>query len=121
MKTKLFTILAVVISLEVCPVKAVVVFDDGGEHIIDFTINDDVELRNSVTGDPTKIHLVENAKIGDGLFSTGDCEMIISGGHVNDSIYADDNSIVDIYGGTFGYMIFANDYSTIYIWTRFSN
>ena len=116
MKAKLFTILLLVTLFGVCPVKAVVVFDDGGEHIIDFTINDDVELRNSVTGDPTKIQLVENGEIGDGLFSADDCEMIISGGYINDSIYADDNSIVDIYGGTIGYMIFANDYSSIYIY-----
>ena len=93
-----------------------IIYDDGGEHIIDFTINDDVEVRNSFTGDPTKIHLVENGEIGDGLFSTDDCEMIISGGHINDSIYADDNSIVNIYGGTIGYMIFANHYSSIYIY-----
>ena len=115
-RTNLLTILAVSMLLGVCPVKAVVVFDDGGEHIIDFTINDDVELRNSATGDPTKIKLVENGEIGDGLFSTDDCEMIISGGYINDSIYADDDSIVYIYGGTIGYMIFANDYSTIYIY-----
>jgi len=95
---------------------ATVIYDDGGEHIIDFTINDDVEVRNSFTDDPTKIHLVENGEIGDGLFSTDDCEMIISGGHINDSIYADDNSIVNIYGGTIGYMIFANHYSSIYIY-----
>lgn len=95
---------------------ATVIYDDGGEHIIDFAINDDVEVRNSFTGVPTKIHLVENGEIGDGLFSTDDCEMIISGGHINDSIYADDNSIVNIYGGTIGYMIFANHYSSIYIY-----
>jgi len=116
MKTEVFTILVVVSLLAACPVKAVVVFDDGGEHIIDFTINDDVEVRNSSNGDPTIIQLVENGEIGDGLFSTDDSKMIILGGYVNDSIYADDNSIVNIYGGTIGYMIFANDYSSIYIY-----
>jgi len=116
-KKSINLILAITTTFILCSnATATVIYDDGGEHIIDFTINDDVEVRNSFTGDPTRIQLVDNGEIGDGLFSTDECEMIILGGHINDSIYADDNSIVNIYGGTIGYMIFANHYSSICIY-----
>ena len=118
MKNELLNIILQIIIIFVLysNATAIVIYDDGGEHIIDFPINDGVEIRNSLTGDPTKIQLVDNGEIGDGLFSTDDCEMLILGGHINDSIYADDDSIVNIYGGTIGYMIFANHDSSIYIY-----
>jgi len=95
---------------------ATVVYDDGGEHVIDFTINDDVVVKNSITDDITKMQFVNNGEINGGLYSIDESEIIISGGDLNGSIYADDNSIVKIYGGTIGHMIFANYYSSIYIY-----
>jgi len=107
--------------------EAAIVFNDGFVHEIGFTINNTVVVLDSPTGNPTTLNLVENGFIdnigvGDSSFvnifdgvvdthleSQYSSQVSVSGGAINGSFWAVDDSQVDITGGFVGSLRASDD------------
>ncbi|MBN2292171.1 MAG: hypothetical protein JXM70_07085, partial [Pirellulales bacterium] len=98
-------IAAIVLLSNVGHVEAVVLFDDGGIHYIDYTISDSVEVRDDFFfGNPTTVNLLSGGHIGSELAVYGDSQAIISGGTVNEALRSYDNGQITIFSGDCGYL-----------------
>lgn len=101
--TKSIHILAVpfiVIFVYIPVTLATLTFDDGGIHTIDFAVDEEVEVYDSPTGDPTTVNLVTGGSIDHRLRVFGNSHANVSDGYLRLDLYAYDNSQVTFSGGT---------------------
>jgi len=92
------------------PTSAVIVFNDGDYHLIDYVINDDVE----VSGVGTQVDIKEGGSLNK-LWSYGNSIIDISGGTMTGGLQANDNSLATISGGTIGMYVHASGSSQIIV------
>jgi hypothetical protein len=82
---------------------AVVTYDDGLVHDIDFFLYDTVFVLNSSTGEPTSVNIVDGGSIYYNLSAYGDSNVRVAGGSVNSSgghkCFVYDKSTLEISGG----------------------
>jgi len=86
--------------------------NDGGTHTIDFAVFEEVEVYDSLTGDPTTVNLVTGGSIDHRLRVFGNSQVNVSDGYITLDLYAYDNSQVTFSGGTItaGLYGFQNSY-----------
>jgi hypothetical protein len=118
------SVVMVIVFLVSPPVFADVYFEDGGNHTIDYTINDDVWVDYGEPGMQTTVNLVDGGSIeyppGGRLWACEDSRINISGGTITNYMWAYDRSLIHISGGSIGSddstgSVFASDSSKIYI------
>jgi len=103
MSTKSTYILAVsfiVMFIYIPAALSILTFNDGDIHTIDFTVNEEVEVYDSPTGDPTTVNLVTGGSIEHRLRVFGNSIANVSDGYLKWDLYAYDNSEVTFSGGT---------------------
>ena len=77
-------------------------FDDGGTHTVNWTVDDQVVVRNSPLSQPTTLDLVTGGGLKDYLYVYDSSQVDMSGGAIGNNLYAYQNSLVSISGGTIG-------------------
>ena len=129
----IMVIMVTVVCLGTAEVNALI-FNDGGTHTIDWTIDQPVSVEDSPGGDFTTLNLVEggsitwwlnaldNSKINifggaiqDDLWTYHYSQTTISAGSITDDLNASNDSVVFISGGSIGDQIVATDASQINI------
>ena len=90
-------------------------FDDGGYHVIDYLINQPVDVDEYTPGAGTRVDLVEGGLIKAWLDAHEDSRVTISGGEIGASLKARGNAHVTIEAGKIGGPIRARDRSVIEI------
>lgn len=107
MRSKSILVLGAVFGLVifgVVPQKAVAVinFDDGGVHNIDYTINDDVWVDYQSPGKRTTINWLDGGVLPSPYSLVGyeDSVLNVYGGSIEPGLYARDNSQVNVSGGS---------------------
>jgi hypothetical protein len=89
--------------------EAILFFNDGGEHIIDYTVTEPVYVDQDSPGVGTEVDLLDGGLIQAWLNAYEDSRVNILGGRVNTSVWAYDRSNVAIVGGEIGGPILAWD------------
>jgi hypothetical protein len=89
--------------------EAILVFNDGAEHIINYTVNEPVYVDQASPGVGTKVKLLDGGLIQTWLNAYEDSRVNILGGRVNASVWTYDRSNVTIIGGEIGGPILAWD------------
>ena len=116
MKRLKLVLLVMIIGCSVIPkAEAVVVYEDGKGHAIDFWIGDSVEVRNSDSGEPTGLCLVGEAYLSGAWLSVfEDSQIEIRGGRLSGyTIWMFGNSRVTIRGGWITSSMQLSDYPTV--------
>lgn len=121
MKKRRLTIwvIALLVCFDLQKAGATVRYDFGGEHDIDFPINDTVQVMNNPSDEPTTVNLlaggsvermevsdisqinISGGTIGNGFIAFDDSSVTVSGGSMNGSFIMFDNSEASITGGSF--------------------
>ncbi len=96
MKTKVFTILAVVMLFGVCPVRAATWWDSGHHIVTDGDVYDEIFMSNYATADVLGGQILKLETLD---FSSAG----IFGGEM-DGLWSNDDTIVNIYGGTLNWL-----------------
>lgn len=105
---------AVIVMLPAfCNCAEAVLFNDGGEHIIDYTVNEPVYVDEDSPGVGTEVQLLDGGLIQAWLNAYEDSCVNILGGRVNASVWTYDRSHVTIIGGEIGGPILAWDTAVI--------
>ncbi|UCG48505.1 MAG: hypothetical protein JSU94_01775, partial [Phycisphaerales bacterium] len=81
---------------------ATIVYDSGGEHDIDFTINDDLEVRDNPSGEPTTVNLLEGALVSGDLGVFGNSGISVAGGIISHDLQTFDDSAATMCSGFVG-------------------
>jgi len=98
---------------------AVVVFNDGATHTINYTIGDFVEVRNNFWDEATSVNLLSGGWVVDEVLAYQDSVISIFGGQIGDALfsgsnlYAYDTSQVNFSGGEIVRFLIAEDYSSV--------
>jgi hypothetical protein len=100
---------------------AIVYFNDGGYHVIDYTINDFVYVDYEAPGARTHLELVSGGTITYSLRPFNDSQITISGGRIGMYLPALDNVQVVITGGTIDQLLWAEENSHITIYGMFDS
>jgi hypothetical protein len=85
--------------LTVSLANAIVVFDDGDMHTIDYFLNDKAEIRDNEGGNPTTLTLSSGGTIQWQLYSYGHSQFNLEGGTIFNDIWLYDDSNVKIKDG----------------------
>jgi hypothetical protein len=107
------------------PTFGTLIFNDGEEHIIDYLVNSDISVEDSINNIPTKINFVAGARTGwestqsgiayHRINSYNNSVVNILGGIIDGGLVAYDNSHVFIQGGIFDHSVWARDNSHLSI------
>ena len=89
--------------------EAVLVFNDGGEHIINYEVHDVVYVDQASPGVATKVKLLDGGWIHAWLYAYEDSRVSILGGQVTGSVKAYDRCNVSISDGEIGGPVFGWD------------
>jgi len=110
--THILVVTFIVLFIYIPTALANLIFDDGGTHTIDFAVNEEVEVYDSPTGDPTKVNLITGGSIEHRLRVFDNSQVNVSDGYIKWDLYAYDNSQVTFSGGTIdaGLYSFQNSY-----------
>jgi hypothetical protein len=92
---------------------ATVHFNDGGYHIINYTIDDWVYVDYQVPQASTQVGLIYGGRITGNLNAYGSSQVFLSGGTIGRELYALDNSQMIIYEGSIGYAVRAYGNSNV--------
>ncbi len=94
---------------------ATVVYDFGGEHDIDFVINDDVRVKNNSSNVPTTVNLLPNGSVTSYMEVWDTSHVDIAGGSIFGDFYAYDDSRVSFSSGKAGqtFRVRGNSQTTI--------
>jgi len=104
----------IVILLALCNyAEAVLVFNDGGEHIINYEVHDVVYVDQDTPGVGTKVNLLDGGWIHAWLHAYEDSQVSILGGRVSSSVKAYDRCNVSISGGEIGGPFYGRDNAII--------
>ena len=95
---------------------ATVHFNDGGYHVIDYTIDDWVYVDYQTPQASTQIGLIYGGRITGNLNAYGSSQVILFGGTIGRELYALDNSQMIIYEGSIDYAVRAYGNSNVTIW-----
>ena len=104
-----FAIVILVLADLQAPATAYINFNDGGEHVIDYYINDAVWVDAVTPGAGTKVELVSGGKIEEWLAAGEDSWVIVSDGEIGGNLGAFGNSRVSVSGGSIGWFLTADD------------
>jgi hypothetical protein len=129
-RKKILTILASVLVFG-GSASAAIEFNDGGYHVIDYVINDEVKVDYDRTDAGTQIEIVSGGWLTSGLDAYGTSMITIDGGRVDNHFLSDgynrvimysgivqnigagDNSKVEIYGGEITEGIYMSSFAII--------
>ncbi|MFC1636213.1 hypothetical protein ACFL5Z_15390 [Planctomycetota bacterium] len=101
MRRQSILVLAMSVLLVVTPwTAAEMLYNDGGVHTIDFAIDEEVEVYDSLGGNPTTVNLVAGGSIEHRLRVFDNSRANVSDGYIKWDLYAYDNSQVTFSGGT---------------------
>lgn len=96
MKSRILTIcLVAVLSVNSVSMVGAVLINDGQPHIIDYTINDYVD----VAGVGTHVTLVDGGYISDHLRSVSNGQITVLGGYIGESLYSVSSMPMTLSGG----------------------
>lgn len=109
MRKKIFTTVTILIAA--CSARATVFFNDGGQHSIDYVIDDGVVVDYDTPMMGTQVELISGGWIKSTLAGYEDSQLSIWGGKA-EGVRAWGRTEVGIYGGTIDSMI-AHNYSVI--------
>jgi len=93
--------------------EAVLVFNDGGEHIINYEVHDVVYVDEASPGVGTKVNLLDGGWIHAWLDAYEDSRINILGGQVSGSVHAYGRSNVTMTGGEIGGPFYGRDNAII--------
>ncbi len=114
MKRFLIAISVTAVTLFNSSVNAYVDFNDGGHHIINYTINDYVNVDLYTPGVGTQVELVNGGYIEFDILAHEDCQISVSGGQLAGSLRAYDNTYAVVSEGQVGSYITAFDNSNVF-------
>ena len=98
MQKTIFTILIILVGA--CCAKAVVIFNDGAQHIIAYVIDDAVLVDYDTPGMGTQVELISGGWIEWSLGAYEQSQITVWNGNIDGGIDAHGSSQVGIYGGT---------------------
>ena len=93
--------------------EAVLVFNDGGEHIINYEVHEPVYVDEASPGVGTKVQLLDGGWIHAWLYAYEDSRVNILGGRVSSTVKAYDRSHVTMVGGEISGPFFGWDTAVI--------
>jgi hypothetical protein len=99
MKTHI-AVLFTVTTLLAGSARAFIYFDDGGHHIVDYSINDEVWVDYESPWAQTHLELWDGASISPNLRGYGHSRITIIGGSIEKALETNDYSRADIFGGS---------------------
>jgi hypothetical protein len=112
MRSKSVTIwMVVVVCLAASHTRALVEFNDGGTHNIDYTITEEVWVDYVAPMKGTTVNLVNNGYISSDLEGFGISVVNILGGSIADDLQANDSTTLSLSGGTIGDTFYVSDNS----------
>jgi len=113
--SKIITVIILtVVCLGTAEVNALI-FNDGGTHTIDWTIDQPVSVEDSPGGDFTTLNLVEGGEIVNWLNVFDYSRFNMSGGSIGFELFTYDYSLSTISGGSIAYDINAFHESNIFV------
>ena len=116
MKTKLQIVycLVAIILISCSLSEAKLVYDDGGNHDINFYTNEDIEIRDGLTS-YTTVSLTENGYVESTIIPYDNSKLFCIDGYLH-TLVTRDNSISTIRGGIIENAIITEDQSEVYIY-----
>jgi len=110
----IMVIMVTVVCLGTAEVNALI-FNDGGTHTIDWTIDEPVWVEDSPTDDPTTLNLVDAGQITNSLNVFDYSQVNMSGGSIGFELYTYDFSQATISGGSITYDLNASYDSEVFM------
>lgn len=115
MKRYAIAIAVIVLAGHCGSATAVLTLNDGGHHIIDYTVNTLVRLDQDTPGAGTRLDLIEGGFVQAWIDGYEDSRVNILGGRVASSVKAYERTRLTIAGGEIGAPIFAREDSRVEI------
>lgn len=98
----IWTVIFVVFIFISARVSAIVCFDDGYVHDIDYEVNDDLYVCDDLAGTPTTVNIISGGAVSDSLCTYGNSLITIAGGLIGYRVDLWDSSHLTLFEGSIG-------------------
>ncbi|MBN2269302.1 MAG: PEP-CTERM sorting domain-containing protein [Sedimentisphaerales bacterium] len=115
MKRHLLSIAVIILAMQIGSARAVLTLNDGGHHVIDYTVNTLVRVDQDAPGAGTRVDLIEGGFVQAWIDAYEDSQVNILGGRVAASVKAYGRTHLTIAGGEIGGPVFAREASRMEI------